>query len=103
VIELELILAADLELTTLEPRVERACEALGLHIGLKGSLAGFPGCTHWHYRRGRERGTLEITLWPQNRRLWISVHSGRDAPWIHGVMPALKTELEQSWSVPGDE
>ena len=44
---------------------------------MKGTLASFPNCVHWHWKRGKERGTLEITWWGKQDRLWFKVAAGR--------------------------
>ena len=74
-------------------RVEAALHRRGLRLTMKGTLKTCPGSTHWHYKLGREPGTLELTLWPAKQRLWISVQAGRTAPWIEEVLPALQHEL----------
>ena len=78
----------------LPERIEAACAAEGLSLGMKGSLAKHPGCLHWHFKQGRERGTLEITLWPQQHRLWFTVQDGRRGEWIEEAVARLKPILE---------
>jgi hypothetical protein len=48
---------------------------------------------HWHYKRGRQRGTLEITLWPLGRRAWFAVHANRGAAWIDDAITAIGAAL----------
>jgi hypothetical protein len=60
---------------------------------MKGTLASFPGCTHWHLKRNRERGVLEITLWPAQSRLWLSVQDGRKGAWIDAAVDKLLADL----------
>jgi hypothetical protein len=31
--------------------VERACSAIGLAVTLRGTLAAYPGSTHWHVKK----------------------------------------------------
>jgi hypothetical protein len=70
--------------------IEMACHNDGLTLVLKGSLATFAGCTHWHYKNGAARGTLEITFWPSKRKIWFSVQSGRRADWIDEHLEGLR-------------
>ncbi len=49
-------------------------------------LRTFPGSLHWHLRRSGISGTLELTVWPAQRRIWMSRRANRDAPWI-GELP----------------
>jgi hypothetical protein len=77
-----------------EDEVERCCLAAGLRVSLKATLAKYPGCVHWHFKRGDEPGTLEITVWPTGRRAWCSVQSGRRAAWIDRIMPVIIRDIE---------
>ena len=76
-------------------RIDDAIAACGLLTTMKGTLKSYPGCTHWHCKRGRETGTLEITLDPARARAWFKVQTGRRATWIDDVIPKLKLALEQ--------
>src|SRR5271163_1539130 len=82
--------------------VERCCRRLGLMQGMKTTLAKHPGSTHWHYKRAKLSGTIEITVWPPQRRVWITVQDGRRADWIVEMIPALKAELEQALRPSGE-
>jgi hypothetical protein len=73
--------------------IDHCLAGAGLTVTMRDTLRGYPGCTHWHVKRGRERGVLEVTLWPAGRRLWLSVHQNRNAPWIDAALPALRDEL----------
>ena len=77
-------------------RIEAVFAAHGFSQTLKGTLRGFPGCTHWHFKNGREAGTLEVTAWPSEQRLWLSVQYRRRAKWIDQTLPTLKRELERT-------
>ena len=74
--------------------IDRAIAAAGLAVTLRSSLKSFPGCTHWHVKNGRERGTLEITVWPRERRAWFSVQSGRRARWIGEKLETLREFID---------
>jgi len=75
--------------------VEAQCAAEALQMTLKGTLAKYPGCVHWHFKRGFERGTLEITWWPSARRLWFSVQAGRTGVWVEESLNQIKAALER--------
>ena len=79
-----------------EQAIESAAVSQNLTPTLKSTLQQYPGCIHWHYKRGNIRGVLEITLWPQEARAWISVHDNRQADWIDSVIPNLKIQIERS-------
>src|SRR5687768_9027869 len=76
--------------------VERTCIAHGLTCTLKGTLAGYPGCVHWHFKKGRLKGILEITWWELERRLWFKVAQNRTGDWIKDSIPILKEQIEIS-------
>lgn len=82
--------------------VEKCCSRLGLVQGMKTSLAKHPGSTHWHYKRASQSGTLEITVLPSERRIWLTVQNGRRAEWIAEMIPCLTLELERALQ-PGRE
>ena len=83
-------LQADVDLTLVEVQIERCCSDLGLIQAMKDTLAKYPGCIHWHYKKRRLAGTLEVTLWHSTRRLWLSIQEGRRAEWIEEVLPKVK-------------
>ena len=91
--ELEVSLPQQTDLTRVPATVEAVCAAEGLRRALKATLAKYPGSVHWHYRRDRERGTLEITLWPEQSRLWFKVSRGRAGVWIEELLPRLSEAL----------
>ena len=59
------------------------------------TLKKFPGCTHWHARNPGRSGTLELTLWPQQHRAWITIQSGRTAEWITEKLPEIQKALQR--------
>ncbi len=77
-----------------EPDLERALQASGLTVTLRTTLKQLPGSRHWHVKRGRAPGTLEITLLPAQRRAWFSIHSNRRGEWITAALSDLKQALE---------
>jgi hypothetical protein len=74
--------------------IESSCVAEGLQIGMKGTLASFPGSTHWHFKRPSQRGTLEITVFPRDRRIWAQIQAGRRADWIEPCLEKIKRAVE---------
>jgi hypothetical protein len=74
--------------------IEKACLGCGLRISTRATLGSYPGCIHWHVKRGIQSGTLELTLWEAKRRVWASVQDGRCAAWIDEALPQLKNAVE---------
>jgi hypothetical protein len=74
--------------------VEAAATSLGLRIALRISTRTYPGSIHWHFKKlGEPRGMLELTYWPETKRLWAKVHRGRRAKWIAGSLAELAGEI----------
>jgi len=86
---------------TVPGRVERACAAEGLTRTLKSTLAKYPGCIHWHFKKGKERGTLEITWWGRERRLWFKISAGRNGDWMAACVRRLKERMFRASTEPG--
>jgi hypothetical protein len=76
--------------------VERICLLEGLEISLKGTLAGYPGSVHWHFKKGKPPGTLELTWWEREKRLWFKVAAGRSAGWVDEMAEKLRERIEQA-------
>jgi len=83
-----------------EKAIDAALAAIGLEVALRGTLRKFPGCIHWHAKNPGQSGTLELTLWPQQRRAWITVQSGRDAAWISARLPEVRKALQRQLKTP---
>ena len=80
-------------LSEVEKTIVATLAAVGLQVSLRGTLKKFPGCTHWHAKSPGQSGTLELTLWPQQHRAWISIQSGRAANWITEKLPEIQKYL----------
>lgn len=81
------------ESTLSETIIENCCAENKLDIALKGTLSKYPGCVHWHLKQGKQRGTLEVTWWPQQHRLWLSIQPGRTGEWVEEAAQSLKEKL----------
>jgi hypothetical protein len=71
----------DRHLTGAAQTIERLCAGEGLIRKIKRTLKSRPGYVHWHYTKDSQPGTLEISLWPKESRIWFSVHDNRRGPW----------------------
>jgi hypothetical protein len=92
--EIEITLPAQAKGAQVIRAVERVAAEQALTLTLKGTLLKYPGCVHWHFKKDKESGTLEITWWPAQRRLWLKVALNRQNAWINKVIPHLKQSLE---------
>jgi hypothetical protein len=79
-----------------EIAVEKCSRDLGLLETMRDTLAKYPGCVHWHFRKPLVNGTLEITSWPSNNKLWISVQDGRRAEWLEHAVPSMERCLQKA-------
>lgn len=75
--------------------VAAACSDIGGTIGRRMALKTYPGSVHWHVRESGKPGTLEVTWWPKEHRLWLSVQAGRRAAWTGRALPRLRQHLER--------
>ena len=94
-IEIELTVPSDCDFKQVASRIDQIILNSQLQITLRGSLASYPGCTHWHTKRENQKGTLEITSFPRDRRVWLKLQSGRNAPWIEPAAAALQKAIER--------
>lgn len=97
-VEVDVQVPAQARSASLARIVERACAVNGLTLTLKGTLVQYPDCVHWHFKKGQERGTLEITWWERNRRLWFKVAARRQGAWTTDAMARLKKQIERALS-----
>jgi len=97
--EYEIALPVGTDLAGAGPRIAAACHAAGLHITLRGTLAAYPGCVHWHLQCADQPGTLELTLWPAGPRLWCKIAAGRAAAWMPATVAVLSATIPAALSV----
>jgi len=68
--------------------LEEAATADGLRVAVRGTNTEYPGSILWHWKRGKEAGTLKATLIQgRSRRILLTVEDSRPAPWTE---PALE-------------
>ena len=87
-------LPQNVDCDAVERMIEDAVQQIGLRIVYRASLKKFPGCMHWHVKNGHASGTLEITLWPQQKYAWFTIQKGRTAPWIRETIGRLGELLQ---------
>ena len=95
-IEVELQIPANVSSEHVVEVVEQTCISHALTCARKGTLAGYPGCIHWHFKLGTQKGTLEITWWEFKNRLWFKVANGRMGTWMTESIAALEKKIENS-------
>jgi hypothetical protein len=95
-IEVEIQIPAAIQSDTIISKVEQVCARNDLTLTLEGTLAKYSGCVHWHFKKHKHPGTLEITWWEKEGRLWFKVGDHRKGTWIEEVLPTLKRQIEQA-------
>ncbi|HEX4142160.1 MAG TPA: hypothetical protein VHY91_01310 [Pirellulales bacterium] len=93
--DVEIRLPPDADCCEIGRIIDQAIAQAGLTVTLRDELKRFPGCIHWHAKNGRQSGTLEITLWPQQHRAWFTIQDGRAADWIDAKMTLLQEAIGQ--------
>ncbi len=79
-----------------EQALETICAALGLQLTMKGELKSQKNNTHWHYKKGQEKGVLEVTLLHQDGTIILSVHDNRAGNWTEEAISSLKNRIEDN-------
>jgi hypothetical protein len=94
--QIDIAIPPEIEQSAAVRIVEACLAAEKLIIVRKGTLKKYPGCIHWHVKRGSQRGTLELTLWQS--RLWSKVNAGRTGDWIEATVANFLKGLDQALS-----
>ena len=76
--------------------IERLCTKEGLQQRIKRSLQTYPGSVHCHYGRKGLAGTVEVTFWPSESKIWLDVHENRKAPWTTESVEKLEREIRSN-------
>ena len=95
--EIDIPLLGSVERLPISKIIEDVCVSCGLRVTLKTTLRKFPDSTHWHFKNGDERGTLEITFWPAQCRAWFSIQGGRGAPWFEDKIALLQDLFQHAF------
>jgi len=70
-------------------QIEQTFDQYGLTMTQRTTLSTKKGCYHWHFKKGKEKGVLEITYWPKNHQLLLEIHKNRRAPWNEKAIVSL--------------
>jgi hypothetical protein len=77
-------------------RLRIAAAESGPRIAHVTDLATCPGSTHWHIVSPGRAGTLELTYWPEQTKLWFKIHARRRGAWMDNAIPALGAALSST-------
>ena len=95
--EIEIPLPRGVERLPIRKIIADTCVSCGLRVTLETTLRKFPESTHWHFKKGDETGTLEITFWPAQCRAWFSIQGGRSAPWLEDKITLLQDLFQRAF------
>jgi hypothetical protein len=84
--------------------VADAAVELGLLITSDGTLRTYPGSRHWHLKRPGASGTLELTLRPELKKMYISFHANRIGNgWVEDAAPRMAEMLSRALGRSADQ
>lgn len=89
----EIPIAKSVPLARVAQLIEECALAEGLRTALRGTLAQYAGSIHWHFKKGKEAGTLEVTLLNRERRVELSVRANRAGPWTEATLERISAAL----------
>ena len=95
--EIEIPIPAGSDIALIESTIDHAILHAGLHVTLRSTLNKYRGCIHWHLKKGKKRGTLELTLLPKEERAWFSIHQNRKGDWIDETVSTLMSHFQTDW------
>lgn len=95
-IEVAIKIPANIKDGVVTKTIEQVCNDNNLICSLKGTLTTYPDCIHWHFKKDKQKGVLEITWWEREHRLWFKVADHRTNIWIEEILPKLKKKIEQA-------
>ena len=76
-----------------EGLIEKACQISGLEITMKAEQKSLPPNMHWHYKRGKGKGVLEITIIFSTNEIILSCKKNREAAWVLEVAKELRGQF----------
>lgn len=74
--------------------VQLVAREFGIQFGLETDIKRIPGSQHWHLRRERQPGVLEVTLVARTQSGFVSVHANRRANWIDEGLEPFAARLQ---------
>ncbi len=76
-------------------QIEMLCAQLELTCTMRGELKSIASNLHWHFKKAKLKGVMEITLMKETGEIILSVHDNRRGAWEEEVMKKVKSALEK--------
>jgi hypothetical protein len=73
--------------------IEGIIKEFNLTITQKTTLSTMKGTIHYHLKKGKLPGVLELTYWPQKKRLWIEIHDNRKSEWNENIISSFAERI----------
>ena len=74
-------------------QIERTVQVFGLTVANKTTLSTKKGSVHYHLKKGKQAGVLEVTYWPSMKKLWVEIHKNRKTDWNQGMIHPFSKHL----------
>lgn len=69
-----------------------------LEVTQKTTLSTMKGSIHYHLKQGKKSGVLEVTYWPNKKRLFVEIHNNRLSEWNQNMIAPFAEALAQRFS-----
>ncbi|WP_053217459.1 hypothetical protein [Virgibacillus senegalensis] len=77
--------------------IEELIEHFALTITQRTTLSTKKGCYHWHTKKGRQKGVLEVTYWPKHGRISLEIADNRKAEWNLKLIPEMAEQVAERY------
>lgn len=78
--------------------IEEVISEFQLQITQKTTLSTMKGSIHYHLKQHKASGVLEVTYWPNKRRLFVEIHDNRLSEWNRNMIVPFSEALAQRFS-----
>lgn len=78
--------------------IEEVIADFRLDVTLKTTLSTMKGSIHYHLKQGKKSGVLEVTYWPNKKRLFVEIHGNRLSEWNKNMIVPFSELLAKRFS-----
>ncbi|HET7578808.1 MAG TPA: hypothetical protein VFK33_05965 [Bacillales bacterium] len=75
--------------------IERMAGDFELEAPKRMTLSSKKGSYHWHFKKGKEKGVLEVTYWPKRSELLVEIHDNRRVDWNTALIEPLAADFAE--------
>lgn len=77
--------------------VEETALLFGLHFSKRMTLCTKKGSYHWHLKKAKEKGVLEVTYWPRKEQFSLEIHQNRKANWNEELIETMSVYFSENF------